>query len=127
MAKVLLDEELSNLARYGEGWQTVAYLVVSNSVEPAYKQTLDETLATPRLKAYLDNQTNISEDVVQAMATVVSLAMSYQRALRLRDVSILYEPKGRYSSHFVALTEEIENLRSLLEAKSKSCWKSVGF
>lgn len=52
----------------------MAYLVVSNSVEPAYKQTLDETLATPRLKAYLDNQTNISEGVVQAMATVVSLA-----------------------------------------------------
>ncbi|MDH1903000.1 hypothetical protein ABE607_05690 [Comamonas aquatica] len=122
VAKALLDDELSSLACYGEGWQTGALLVTKYSIDAALQQELDEALAIPRLKSYLENQANIAEDVVQAISAVVSLAMTYQRALKSKDVSPLFKQKGSYESHFAALTEEIKNLRRLLDLESQSCW-----
>lgn len=121
IAKLLLEDELSQLASYGEGWETFAILVAEEKGKSDYKGELERALLVPNLRTYLDNQINLSEDVVLAIAAVVSLATVFRKSLTPEKATNLFKPRDAYETHFVALTAEVKRLRELLQRESESC------
>ena len=122
VAKILLAEELLQLESCGEGWETAAVLVALNKGESEYIAEIRHRLLVPSLKAYLNNQIYISDDVVIGIATVVSLATIYSKDLNPERYSTLFKQWGAYETHFEALTAEVKKLREVLHKESESCW-----
>jgi hypothetical protein len=118
VAQALLDDELSALTTYGQGWQTISILVIENES----REAMEADLLVPNLRAYLDNQTHLSEEMVLAAARVASITAVYRKAFADKSCERLFQKRGVYNTHYVALTAEVEELRRRLDVESRSCW-----
>lgn len=122
VAGTLLRDEMSTLVTYGEGWQTGSITLIERISSPGLREAAESDLCVPTLRAYLDNQIHLSEDVVLAAARVVAITAVYRKAFAEKSCNRLFQKRGVYDTHYAALTAEVEELRRHLDLESRSCW-----
>ncbi|QXZ10775.1 hypothetical protein KUF54_06100 [Comamonas sp. Y33R10-2] len=122
VAIALLDDELTTLTSYGEGWQIASLLVIEQTTKAGVRETAESDLLASNLRAYIDNQTHLSEQTMLAAIRVLNITSTYRKAFSEKSCAPLNKKKGSYETHYAALTAEVQELRRLMNLESQSCW-----